>query len=53
MKIKKSDLINISDVLFNYMLNLSEYMDYDSFAKEEHTKVEELYEKINKILKNN
>lgn len=53
MKIKKSDLINISDMLFNYMLSLSEYIDYDNFAKEEHLRVEKLYEKLNKILKNN
>ena len=53
MKIKKSDLIDISDVLFNYMLNLSEYIDYENFAKDEHKRVEKLYKKLNKILENN
>ena len=50
MKIKKSDLTNISDILFNYMISLTECMDYDNFAKEEHKRVEKLYEKLNKIL---
>ena len=53
MKIKKSDLISVSDMLFNYMISLTECMDHDVFAKEEHKRVEKLYEKINKILEDN
>ena len=53
MKIKKSDLTSILDVIFNYMIILTEDMDYDDFAKEEHKRVERLYEKLNKILENN
>ena len=50
MKIKKSDLTSISDAIFNYMIILTEDMDHNDFAKEEHKRVEKLYEKLNKIL---
>ena len=53
MKIKKSDLTSVSDIIFNYMISLTECMDHDDFAKEEHKRVEKLYKKINKILENN